>query len=71
MLYEVITNTERLNIFTQLDIRVDKSYYFNKWSLMLYLDIQNITNSKTDTRITSYNVCYTKLLRLLRQGMVV
>ncbi len=42
-------NTERLNIFTQLDIRVDKSYYFNKWSLMLYLDIQNITNSKTDT----------------------
>ncbi len=42
-------NTERLSTFSQLDIRVDKSYYFDKWSLMLYLDIQNVTNAKTDT----------------------
>ncbi len=42
-------NRERLNNFSQLDVRVDKSYYFDKWSLMVYVDIQNLLNSKTDT----------------------
>ena len=37
-------NTLRLTSFNQLDIRVDKGFYFNKWSLMLYLDIQNLLN---------------------------
>jgi len=37
-------NTLRLSSFHQLDIRVDKSYYFKKWSLTLYLDIQNLYN---------------------------
>lgn len=37
-------NTLRYESFNQLDIRVDKNYFFNKWSLMLYLDIQNILN---------------------------
>lgn len=41
-------NTERLKAFHQLDIRVDKSYYFDKWSLMLYVDIQNLYNFKAD-----------------------
>lgn len=41
-------NTERLNAFHQLDIRVDKSWYYNKWSLMLYLDIQNAYNFKAE-----------------------
>ena len=39
-------NTLRLTSFNQLDIRVDKGFYFNKWSLMLYLDIQNVLNFK-------------------------
>lgn len=39
-------NTEKLPIFHQLDIRVDKSFYFNKWALELYLDLQNILNTK-------------------------
>jgi len=39
-------NTERLNVFHQLDLRVDKEYYFKKWSLNLYLDIQNLYNFK-------------------------
>ncbi len=34
-------NGERLNPFHQLDLRVDKSYYFNRFSLGFYLDIQN------------------------------
>jgi hypothetical protein len=42
-------NKERLSAFSQLDVRVDKSYYFSKWSLMFYLDIQNILNQKVDT----------------------
>lgn len=34
-------NTERLPVVHQLDVRVDKKYYFKKWSLNLYFDIQN------------------------------
>jgi outer membrane receptor for ferrienterochelin and colicin len=33
--------------FRQVDIRVDKKYFFKKWSLDLYLDIQNLLGSKT------------------------
>ncbi len=39
-------NTERLPMFNQLDIRFDKSFYFKKWALELYLDIQNALNFK-------------------------
>ncbi len=41
-------NTLRLTAFHQLDVRVDKSYYFKKWSLTLYLDIQNLYNFKAE-----------------------
>ncbi|AZQ62578.1 TonB-dependent receptor [Flammeovirga pectinis] len=34
-------NTLRLDASHQLDLRVDKYYYFNKWSLNVYFDIQN------------------------------
>jgi len=34
-------NSLRLAPFHQLDVRVDKRYYFKKWSLMAYVDIQN------------------------------
>jgi len=40
-------NSERLTGFQQLDLRVDKEYYFRKWSLNLYLDIQNVYNYKS------------------------
>jgi hypothetical protein len=39
-------NTLRLDAFHQLDIRVDKKFFYKKWSLMLYLDIQNVYNFK-------------------------
>ena len=42
-------NEERLNGFQQLDIRVDKAWFFDTWSLMLYLDIQNAYNYKAKT----------------------
>jgi outer membrane receptor for ferrienterochelin and colicin len=34
-------NSVRLAPFHQLDIRIDKRFYFKKWSLMAYFDIQN------------------------------
>ncbi len=39
-------NSERLKSFNQLDIRIDKQFYFDRWSLMLYLDVQNVFNYK-------------------------
>lgn len=41
-------NTLRLGNFNQLDIRVDKKYFFEKWSLNLYLDIQNVYNFQAE-----------------------
>ncbi|HEX9509181.1 MAG TPA: TonB-dependent receptor [Puia sp.] len=32
----------------ELDIRIDKKYYFKKWDLNIYIDIQNITNAQTE-----------------------
>ncbi|MFM8433159.1 MAG: TonB-dependent receptor, partial [Bacteroidota bacterium] len=40
-------NSMRTAAFNQLDIRIDKKYFFKKWSLNLYLDIQNLLNYKT------------------------
>lgn len=42
-------NSERLPWFHQLDIRVDKKFFFKKWSFELYLDIQNAYNFEATT----------------------
>ncbi len=39
-------HTERLPSYWQLDLRVDKNYYFERWALCLYIDLQNLTLSK-------------------------
>jgi len=41
-------NSKRLNPFHQLDLRVDKQYFFDNWSLMLYLDVQNVYDFTAD-----------------------
>ena len=41
-------NSLRLGSFHQLDVRVDKQYFFDNWSLMLYVDIQNLYNFQSD-----------------------
>ena len=38
-------NTGRLDAFCQLDVRVDKNYYFRSWRLGIYVDLQNVTKS--------------------------
>ncbi|MBN2486466.1 MAG: TonB-dependent receptor [Bacteroidales bacterium] len=40
-------NTLRLKPFHQLDVRIDKEFFFDKWSLNLYADVQNIYNFKS------------------------
>ena len=40
-------NTERNGIAHGLDIRIDKKWFFKKWALNAYIDIQNVYNSKT------------------------
>jgi hypothetical protein len=37
-------NTERFDPFHQLDLRFDKSYYWNKLTAKFYIDIQNLYN---------------------------
>ena len=39
------TNSERLPMFHQLDLRVDKHWQFTHWKFSMYLDIQNSYNS--------------------------
>lgn len=39
-------NTERLPAYAQLDLRVDKEFFFKRWRLGLYVDLQNVTVSK-------------------------
>jgi len=41
-------NDLRLRAFHRLDIRIDKNYYFKRWSLMFYIDIQNVYNFTAD-----------------------
>lgn len=41
-------NSARLKAFNQLDLRIDKQFYFSRWSLMLYADVQNVLNFKAD-----------------------
>lgn len=43
-------NSERISAFHQLDIRVDKKWFFTRWSLDLFLDIQNVYNSATPVK---------------------
>jgi TonB dependent receptor len=42
-----LLNTQRISAFHQLDIRVDKKYFFKNWSLDVYLDILNAYNHVT------------------------
>ena len=39
-------NQSRLDPYYQIDLRVDKDFYFKKWTLGLYVDLQNVTFSK-------------------------
>lgn len=40
-------NSERFNMYHQLDFRIDKTWYYKRFSLNFYIDIQNIYGSKS------------------------
>lgn len=42
-------NALRLNSNHQLDIRIDKDFYFKKFSLLIYMDVQNVYNFNADS----------------------
>ncbi len=41
-------NSMRLRPFHELDIRVDRAFFFDNFTLMLYADIQNVYNHQAD-----------------------
>ncbi|MBA4300928.1 MAG: ferric aerobactin receptor [Cyclobacterium sp.] len=41
-------NAIRLDPFHQLDLRIDKKYFFKRWNLNWYLDIQNLYNFQAE-----------------------
>ena len=43
-------NTQRAGVFHQLDVRVDKKWYNKRWTLDLYLDIQNALGYETQLK---------------------
>ncbi|MCI5058611.1 MAG: TonB-dependent receptor, partial [Flavobacteriales bacterium] len=43
-------NTLRLASNNQMDVRVDKKWFFNKWALNIYLDIQNVYAGQIEDR---------------------
>lgn len=49
---------ERLPLFHQLDIRVDKRWPFEDWQLSAYLDVQNVYNNQ-NAEAVQYNFDYT------------
>ncbi|MCU1278530.1 MAG: TonB family protein / TonB-dependent receptor, partial [bacterium] len=51
--------SSRLGSFNQLDVRFDKRWTFNRWSLSLYADLQNLYNAKNPEGYT-YNYNFTQ-----------
>lgn len=43
-------NSERFTTYTQLDIRIDKTWFWKKFSLNFYIDVQNLTASKSSSQ---------------------
>ena len=49
---------ERLPLFHQLDLRVDKRWQFESWAFSAYLDVQNVYNQQ-HTEGYAFNFDYT------------
>ena len=43
-------NTERFSTYSQLDFRVDKTWFWSKFSLNFYVDVQNVLASKSNAQ---------------------
>jgi TonB family protein len=57
-------NSERLPSFHQLDVRVDKTWVYDRWSLNLFLDLTNAYNRAAFEGVTySYNYSQREFFR--------
>lgn len=54
-----LVNSERLPLFNQFDIRVDKRWIFDEWTLSAYLSLTNALNT-TNAEGRSYNFDFTE-----------
>lgn len=52
-------NSERAGLFHQWDIRVDKRWIFDRWTLNAYLDLQNVYNRMNQESV-QYNYDYSE-----------
>ena len=52
------TNGARLGSFSQLDLRVDKVFTFDRWRFSIYLDVQNVLRADNPEAV-GYNYNYT------------
>ena len=41
-----VTNSTRLPDFQQLDLRVDRTWRYDTWTLEGYFEVQNVTNTQ-------------------------
>lgn len=53
-----LRNSQRMENFHQLDVRIDRTFTFKTWLLKLYLDVSNIYNHPSAEQ-TVYNFDYT------------
>jgi TonB family protein len=53
-------SSARIDAFTSIDLRIDKTYTFKNWALETYLDIQNATFSK-NIEVIGWNTDYSEL----------
>ena len=51
--------SERLPVFHQLDMRIDKRWQFRSWRLNAYIDVQNVYNNTTPEAYV-YNYDYSQ-----------
>lgn len=56
-------NSERLPLFNQLDLRVDKAWDYGSWKLRTYLDVQNVYYAR-NVEDYSYNYNFTQRTRV-------
>lgn len=56
---KALVNTARLAAFNQLDLRIDKTFLFERWQLKVYLDLTNVYNNANQEQI-QYSFDYTR-----------
>ena len=57
------TNAGRLAPFNALDVRIDRTWTYDRWRLALYLDVQNVYN-RANPEGWQYNYDYSQRARL-------